>query len=224
VDIRYKVLMVLMVVALTMASVLFGCNEELPPVEADELVISSSMSPYEVFNETANAGPQIKSWPFMLGKWTVEDMDPYVMPQGASEEKFIEGFGGAIPELYYIKRDGKKAGYGPFKLVLDISILKYEDTESAERSFINISEAQELQDSTYGGIILKNGSYTLPSWWEEMKVEWSESTMPCYLIQSNCFIIYLYGRDDVAKDMLDRIIVAFGVESTSNQTQAGNTT
>jgi len=216
--------MVLMVVALTMASVLFGCNEELPPVEADELVISSSMSPYEVFNETANAGPQIKSWPFMLGKWTVEDMDPYVMPQGASEEKFIEGFGGAIPELYYIKRDGKKAGYGPFKLVLDISILKYEDTESAERSFINISEAQELQDSTYGGIILKNGSYTLPSWWEEMKVEWSESTMPCYLIQSNCFIIYLYGRDDVAKDMLDRIIVAFGVESTSNQTQAGNTT
>jgi len=216
--------MVLMVVALTMASVLFGCNEELPPVEADELVISSSMSPYEVFNETANAGPQIKSWPFMLGKWTVEDMDPYAMPQGASEEKFIEGFGGAIPELYYIKRDGKKAGYGPFKLVLDISILKYEDTESAERSFINISEAQELQDSTYGGIILKNGSYTLPSWWEEMKVEWSESTMPCYLIQSNCFIIYLYGRDDVAKDMLDRIIVAFGVESTSNQTQAGNTT
>jgi len=216
--------MVLMVVALTMASVLFGCNEELPPVEADELVISSSMSPYEVFNETANAGPQIKSWPFMLGKWTVEDMDPYAMPQGASEEKFIEGFGGAIPELYYTKRDEKKAGYGPFKLVLDISILKYEDTESAERSFINISEAQELQDSTYGGIILKNGSYTLPSWWEEMKVEWSESTMPCYLIQSNCFIIYLYGRDDVAKDMLDRIIVAFGVESTSNQTQAGNTT
>jgi len=207
-----KFLLGIVVVLLMMISVLPGCNEELPPVEADELVMPSSMSPYEVFNETANAGPQIKSWPFMLGKWTAEDMDPYAMPQGASEEKFIEGFGGAIPELYYTKRDGKKAGYGPFKLVLDISILKYEDTESAERSYINISETQELQDSTYGGIVLKNGSYTLPSWWEEMKVEWGESTMPCYLIHSGCFVIYFFGREDVINDMLDRIIVAFGVE------------
>jgi len=219
-----KFLFGIAIVLLLVTSVLPGCNEELPPVEADKLVIPSSMYPYEVFNETANAGPQIKSWPFMLGKWTAEDMDPYAMPQGASEEKFIEGFGGAIPELYYTKRDEKKAGYGPFKLVLDISILKYEDTESAERNFINISEVQGLQDSTYGGIALKNGSYTLPSWWEEMKVEWSESTMPCYLIHSDCFVIYFFGREDVAKDMLDRIIVAFGVKSSSNQTQAGNTT
>jgi hypothetical protein len=90
----------------------------------------------------------------------------------------------------------------------------YEDMESAERSFINISEAQELQDSTYGGITLKSGSYSLASWWEELEkyVEWDKSTMPCYLIHSGPFVIYFYGREDVDKDILDRIIVAFGVE------------
>jgi len=41
---------------------------------------------------------------------------------------------------------------------------------------------------------------------------WDESAVPYYLIQSNCFIIYLYGREDAANDMLDRIIVAFGVK------------
>ena len=208
-----RLLFGIVVALLTMISVLLGCNKELP-VEAKELVIPSSMSPSEVFNETANAGPQIKTWPFMLGEWTIGDMDPYAMPQGASEEQFIEGFGSAVPEFCYTKRDGKIAGYGLFKLVLDICVLKYEDTESAERSFINISETQKLQDSTYGGIALKSGSYSLASWWKELEkyIKWDESTMPCYLIHSGCFVIYLYGREDVDKDMLDRIIVAFGVK------------
>jgi hypothetical protein len=222
-----RLLFGIVVVLLLVTSVLPGCNEELPPVEADELVIPSSMSPYEVFNKTANAGPQIGSWPFMLWEWTAEDMDPYAMPQGASKGEFIEGFGGVVPELYYTKRDGERVGYGLYTMVVDIAVLKYENTESAERSFINISEVQELQDSTYGSIALKNGSHTLAPWWEELEefgAEWDESTMPCYLIQSGPFVIYFYGREDVAKDMLDRIIVSFGVESSSNQSQAGNTT
>jgi hypothetical protein len=208
-----RLLFGVVVVLLMMISVLPGCNKE-QPVEADKLVIPSSMSPFEVFNETANAGPQIKTWPFMSWEWTIEDMDPYAMPQGASEEQFIEGFGSAVPELYYTKRDGKRVGYGPFKLVLDISVLKYEDTESAERSFINISETYELQDSTHGGIDLKSGSYSLASWWKELEgyVEWDKSTMPCYLVQSGCFVTFFFGREDVLNDMLDRIIVAFGVK------------
>jgi len=206
-----KFLFGIVVVLLMGIAVLPGCNnEELPPVEAEELVIPSSMSPYEVFNKTANAGPQIGSWPFMLWEWTAEDMDPYAMPQGASKGEFIEGFGGVVPELYYTKRDGKRVGYGLYTMVVDIAVLKYENTESAERSFVNISEVQELQDSTYGGIALKNGTHTLAPWWEELNV-WDELNQPCYLIHSGCFVIYFFGREDVVKDMLDRIIVSFGV-------------
>ena len=212
---KYKkgLMLFMIVILLTGTAVLPGCNKE-QPVEANKLVIPSFMTSYEVFNETANAGPQIKTWPFMSWEWTIEDMDPYAMPQGASEEQFIEGFGSAVPEFYYTKRDGRQAGYGLFKLVLDISVLKYEDTASAERSFINISETQKLQDSTYGGIALKSGSYSLASWWKELEeyVKWDKSTMPCYLIHSGPFVIYIYGREDVDKDILDRIIVAFGVK------------
>jgi hypothetical protein len=205
------------------ASVLPGCNNEEPPVQADELVIPSSLEPVEVFNETANAGPRIGLWPYFQEKWSAEYMDPYAMPQGATEEQFIEGFNAYLPESLYIMRDGKRAGFRVVGIVSYVAILKYEDTESAERSFVNISEAQELLGITYGGIALKNGTHTLDPWWEQYNY-WDESTIPCYLIQSGCFVIYYYGRDDVAKDMLDRIIVAFGVKSSSNQSQAGNTT
>ena len=199
------------VVLLLVTSVLFGCNNELPPVEADELVIPSYMSSYEVFGKIASTDTQIKTWPFWQGVWTAEYIDPYGMPEGASEEQFIIAFSARLAEAFYTKRDGKRAGYGLFEPVLRIVILKYEDTESAERSFINISETQELQDSTYGGIALKNGIHTL-TWWEEESKDWDESTMPCYLIHSNCFVIHFFGREDVDKDILDRIIVAFGVK------------
>jgi hypothetical protein len=211
-----KLLFGIVVVLLLMISVLPGCNKE-PPVEADELVIPSSMSPYEVLKEITNAGPRIDTFPFMEGALAPDDIELYG-PQGASTEQYIKGFGSVFPEISYTKRDGKQVGYGLYKLVLDISVFKYEDTESAERSFINISKTEELQDSTYGGIDLKSGTYTLPWWWEELEElgsEWDESTMPFYLIHSGCFVIYFYGREDVSKDMLDRIIVAFGNDSAN---------
>jgi len=204
-----KFLFGIVVVLLMMISVLPGCNEELPPVEADKLVIPSSMSPYEVFNETANAGPSIQTLPFWQGEWIPGDIDPCVMQLGASEEQFIEGFGTGLSELLYVKRDGKRVGYGLYTMVSNIIVLKYEDTQSAERSFINISEIQELQNLTYGGITLKKGTYSLTSC-DDPKM-WDESTMPCYLIHSGPFVIYFYGREDVDNDMLDRIIVSFGV-------------
>jgi len=201
-----RLLLGIVVVLLLVTSVLPGCNEE------QQLVIPSSMSPYEVFNETANAGPRIQTLPFFQVGWTAEYMEPDAMPQGATEEQFIEGYIAGIPQSLYIKRDGKQAGYAENKLVLRIGILKYEDMESAERSFTNISETQGLQNLTYGGIDLKNGTYSLPYWEEVEKYYWDESTVPYYLIHSGCFVIHLYGRQDVTKDMLDRIIVAFGVK------------
>jgi len=208
-----KFLFTIVVVLLMVTSVLPGCNEELPPVEAEELVIPSSMTPFQVLNETANAGPRVKTWPFWQGGLTPDDIEQYG-PQGASEEQLIGAFGAAFSELFYIKRNGRRAGYGLYKMVASIAVLKYENTEFAERSFINISETQELQGSTYGGIALRNGTYTLAPW-EYEGIEWDETTMPCYLIHSDCFVIYLYGREDVTKDMLDRIIVAFGNDSAN---------
>jgi len=210
-----KFLFGVVVVLLLVTSVLPGCNEELPPVESDELVIPSSISPYEVFNETANAGPRIGLWPYGYGQeaWSAEHMDPYAMPQGATEEQFSKGYLAVIPESKYIKRDGKRAGYGWFRLVSCIIILKYEDTESAERNFINVSETQELQDLTYGGIALKNGTCSIPYWEGVEEYYWDERNQPCYLIHSGCFVIYFYGRQDVLNNMLNRIIVAFGVKT-----------
>ena len=205
-----KFLFGIAVVLLMVISVLPGCNEGQPT----ELVIPSSMEPEEVLTEIANAGPLIQILLYFAGGWTVEDihLNLYDMPGGALEEQFDEGFEASILESLYIKRDGKQAGFRDFKLVSHIAILKYEDTESAERSFVNISETQEFQNLTYDGITLKNGTHTLDPWWWEEYDYWDEPNQPCYLIQSNCFVIYFYGRQDVINDMLDRIIVAFGVE------------
>jgi hypothetical protein len=205
-----RLLFGIVVVLLMMISVLPGCNEG-QTVEANKLVIPSSMSPFEVFNETANAGPYVFTLPSYQNVWSAKYIIPDVMPQGALEEQFIEGYYAALSELYYIKRDGKQVGYGIYTVVSWIVVLKYEDMESAERSFINISETQQLQDSTYGAIALKKGTYSLDEWWKEAGV-WNESIVPCYVIQSGCFVIYFYGRDDVTNDMLDRIIVTFGVK------------
>ena len=152
-----RLLFGIVVVLLMVTSVLPGCNE------GQTLVIPSSMSPFEVFNETANAGPPVLALAYLSGTWSAEDMPPYIceLPQGVSGEQFVEGFEAALLEFLYIKRNGERIGDRRDKLVSYIAILKYEDTESAERSFIGISEAQGLQNLTYGGIVLKNGTHAL---------------------------------------------------------------
>jgi hypothetical protein len=200
----------IVVVLLITTSVLPGCNKEQPT----ELVVPSSSTPVDVFNEMANAGPYVCPLPFWQDTWSAEYMRSDFMPEGALEEQFIEGYYAILPELFYTKRDGERVGCGFYKIVSLIVILKYEDIEPTEKSFINISETQELHDSTYGGIALKNGTHSLDEWKEaEIKIGlWDESVVPCYVIHSGCFVIYFYGRDDVTNDMLDRIIAAFGVK------------
>jgi len=214
VGIKYKVLTVLMVVALTMALVLFGCNE------GQTLVIPSSLTPVEVFKEVAITDSYSEILPLLDGEWTAEYMEPTDMPQGATEEQFVEGYLAFVPEVTYTMSDGKRAGCGYDRFVLHIVILKYEDTQSAERSFISISETQQLQNLTYEGIALKNGTCFITDWEGVEEYYWDERNQPCYLIHSGCFIIYYYGREDVLNDMLERIIAAFGVKSSSNQSQA----
>ena len=200
-----RLLLGIVVVLLMMISVLPGCNKE------QQLVIPSSLSPQEVLEEAGGAGPPIQPLPYFYEGWTAEYMEPYDMPQGATEEQFVEGFVAAFPEVMYTKRDGERAGWGYYTLVVDATVLKYEDTESAERSFVNISETQGLQNSTYEGIALKNGTCSIPYWEECEEYYWDEPRQPCYLIHSGCFVIHFYGRQDVINDMLDRIIISFGV-------------
>jgi len=205
-----KGLMVLMIVVLLMGTaVLPGCK---PPAEVNKLVIPSSLTPVEVFKEVAITDSYSEILPLFDREWVAGDIDPYITLPGAGEEQFIEGYGAAVPEVTYTMRDGKRAGWGYTRLVIEVFILKFETPESAKRSFINISETNGFQNLTYEGITLKNGTYTLPWWQEESEGDyWDNFTMPCYLIHSGCFVIYYYGREDVLSDMLDRIIAVFGV-------------
>ena len=210
-----KFLFGIVVVLLTMISVLPGCNKE------RQLVIPSSMEPSQIFMEVCNTTSPLDISPFLIGAWSREHMDPELMPNNASEEGFINGVCDGWPAYFYTMRSGKAVDPTSGQIVLFLVVLKYENAEFAEKSVINISTADGLQDSIYKGIALKIGFHSLSPLEEE---DWDVTKVPCYLIQSGCFVIYLYGRDDVAKDMLDRIIVAFGVKSSSNQSQAGNTT
>jgi len=230
----------LLAVLLTAVLLLPGCARENqgPGGEpAKEIVIPSSLEPSYVFAGFVNTTPPLGVFLYMAGEWSRENMDPYAMPEGASEEGFLRGFGGDFPDILYTKKgetpketpnmsdwsdweawfftdsNTSEAANITSWLVLSFRVLKYENTEFAEKSFTNISVAQELQDSTYNGVALKSGIHSLDYWEED---EWEKSTALCYLIHSGCFIIYLYGQDDVARDALDRTIEAFGVESGSN--------
>ena len=201
-----KFLFGIVVVLLMVTLVLPGCNKE------QQLVIPSSLMPVEVFKEIAITDSYSEILPLLDGEWTAEYMEPTDMPQGATEEQFVEGYLAFVPEVTYTMSDGKRAGCGYDRFVLHIVILKYEDTQSAERSFISISETQELQNLTYEGIALKNGTCFITDWEGVEEYYWSERNQPCYLIHSGCFVIHFYGREDVINDMLDRIIAAFGVK------------
>ena len=210
---KYKkgLMLFMITVVLLMGTALPGCNKE-QPAEVNKLVIPSSLTPVEIFKEVAITDSYSEILPLLDGEWTAEYMESTDMPQGATEEQFIEGYLAFVPEVTYTMRDGKRAGWGYDRFVLHIVILKYEDTQSAERSFIGISETQRLQNLTYEDIVLKNGTCFITDWEGVEEYYWSERNQPCYLIHSGCFVIYYYGREDVLSDMLDRIIAIFGVK------------
>ena len=215
----------LLAVLLTVVLLLPGCaaeNQGSGGEPAKEIVIPTSLSePWEVIGPVLSTSPRAVSVlpPDFCGEWSREHIGLYDMPDGASIEGFLKGFGCGFPDLFYTKRNRRVAGIGGL-IVLDFCVLKYENAEFAESSYANISATLDLQDLTYQGVSLKSGIYPMP-WAEET---WGTTNATCYFIHSDCFVICITGRDDVARDALDRTIEAFGVESSSNQTQAGNTT
>jgi len=200
-----KFLFGIAIVLLMVTSVLPGCNEGQPT----ELVIPSSMEPSQIFMEVCNTTPPLEVLPFAIGECSPTDMAPdEIMPNGTSEEGFINGFCGGWPACFYTMRSGKATDPTSGQIVLSFAVLKYENTEFAEKSFANVGTIEELQDLIYKGVALKAGVHSLPQYCDET---WGVTVVPCYLIQCNCFVIYIHGREDVIDDMLDRIIAAFGV-------------
>ena len=185
--IKYKVLMVLMVVALTMTSVLFGCNNE------RQLVIPSSLSPYEVVEEIFPENP----WRFIIG----ESLDISNLPKGACKEGFVGGYS----EPFFDGRPINQTKY----LILVFEVLKYESPEFAKRSYDSIGEAYELHNLTYRNIALKAGVEPLSEQGENIT---GVSNASWYVIHSGHFVICSIGHDDTARDAVNRTIDTFGVE------------
>ena len=90
--------------------------------------------------------------------------------------------------------------------LLIFHVLKYENTEFAQRSYDGISEALEFQNFSYRNITLK--AYVEPP--SEVL---SVSNSWGYNINSGCFVILIitFGAPDVAQDALDRTIATFGI-------------
>jgi hypothetical protein len=181
--------MPLVIIALMLAVVLPGCNEELPPVEADELVIPSSLSPQEVVEGIFPENPMR----FILGNYFHA---AWQGAKGTCEEGFVGGYGEPF--------------YGTATPLLIFVVLKYESTEFAQRSYHGIGEAHGLHNLTYRNIALKIATQPASEYGSEEL--WGVSNLSFYVIESGCFIIFFYGHDDIAADALDRIIVAFGVK------------
>jgi len=203
-----KFLFGIVVVLLLVTSVLPGCNEE------QQLVIPSSLEPFQILWEVCNTTPPLELFPGLVGEWSREDMNPELtelIPNNASEEGFINGVFGIWPERFYTMRGGQVVLGKDGQIVISLIVLKYENAEFAEKSFVNISTADGLRDSIYEGIALGIGFHSLAPW----EAIWRVTKVPCCLIQSDCFVIYIYGREDVLNDMLDRIIVAFGNDSAN---------
>jgi hypothetical protein len=208
-----RLIRAMLAVLLTAVLLLPGCaaeNQGPGGEPAKEIVIPSSLEePWEVIGPVLNTSPRAVSVlpPFLCGEWSREHIGLYDMPEGASTEGFLKGFGCGFPDLFYTKRNRRVAGIGGL-IVLEFRVLKYENAEFAESSYANISATLELQDLTYQGVTLKSGIYPMP-WAEET---WGATNATCYFIHYDSFVISIIGRDDVAQDALDRLIEAFGVE------------
>ena len=185
---------------------------------AKEIVIPSSLSPYDVVKEIYPENPL----PYLTEENYYYEHGASEVAEGACEEGFVGGYYEPFIELWYTKIDGTTLNQSSSYLVLIFSILKYENAELAERSYDGIAKACDLQSYSYKGIAVKAGAKPASKYGGESM--WGISNLSLYVVHLGCFIIYVEGRDDIAQDALDWTIATFGVKSSSNQTRVENTT
>ena len=183
---------------------------------AKEIVIPSSLEPYDVVKEIYPENPMR----FLIGGSDFGYAGE--VAEGACEEGFVGGYGELFIEAGYTKINGATLNQSSVYYGSIFSVLKYESAEFAERSYDGIAKACDLQNYSYKGITVKAGVMPAPEY--DGGNMWGVSNLSIYVVHSGCFIAYFYGHDDITQDALDRTIDTFRVKSGSNQTKVGNIT
>ena len=166
---------------------------------AKEIVIPPSLRPREVveeiFPENCFALNLKEEFVDISHAWS-----------GAGEEGFVEGY--TAGSYNYTMANGTTIRADPYSEsglpILAFQVLKYENTEFANRSYEGFDEADEVQNLTYRNINLKT-FVEPPSKGLSAGKSWG------YIIHSSCFVVIFGGLPDVAQDALDRTIATFGV-------------
>ena len=184
----------LLAVLLIAVLLLSGC--------AKEIVIPSSLDSMEVVEKIYPENPMR----FILGNYY--EYGAQHMAKGACEEGFVGGYSEPFYGEWYVKRDGRPINQSEYSILI-FKVLKYESTEFAQRSYGGIGEACGLHNLTHRNIALKTAVQPVSEYGGESL--WGVANLSFYVVHSGCFIIYFYGRDDVAQDALDRTIDTFGV-------------
>ncbi|MBM3210868.1 hypothetical protein FJZ33_01525 [Candidatus Poribacteria bacterium] len=134
-------------------------------------------------------------------------------------EGFIEGFSMSWRGMEWVKKDGKSVPppNDPFGFILNIAVLKYESAMSAKEDYERIIAKQEFKDFSLEGIKLVSKSGVPPGmkiWLEKYADKLTVKEEQCYqyLLRSNNFIIYTYGLNEAAEDVMLRIIDKYKVE------------
>lgn len=174
-----------------------------------KVLIPSSLEPFEVMQQFV---PHIPP-----GGERVTKNDFLFYFNATSNQGFAKGFSVIWHgELYWVKKGGTKV-YGPddpYGFILDLVVLKYEDSESAREDYDKISAKQEFSDTVFKGVELrtKSGiSLAMERWGQELPMPEQQECQQ-YLLKSNNFIIYTFGLKEATEDVIMRVIDQYAVE------------
>lgn len=171
-----------------------------------QVIIPSSLDPDDIM---AQFVPYIPPWG---GKLTKDD--PFWKERFGIEslnEGFVESFMTLwYGSAYYLTKDGGKLGGDAHSYVLDLTVLKYESHESAQKEYFRISSEQGFKDVIFEGIKLKNKVGLPPVL--DSGINSGAGNLRQYLLHSNNFIIYVFGLKEAAEDVIIRLIDRYEVE------------
>lgn len=217
---RHWILIGLIVVLLGGTSIYFALSkqksepsssqsEQIKSESIRKVLIPSSLEPFEVMQQFV---PHI---PPGGGRVTKNDFLFYF--DTASNQRFAKGFSVIWHgELYWIKKGGAKV-YGPddpYGFILNLVVLKHEDSESAREDYDKISAEQEFSDTVFKGVKLrtKSGiSLAMRRWSQEFPMPEQQECRQ-YFLKSNNFIIYAFGLKEAAEDVMIRVIGRYAEE------------
>ena len=218
------------------------------------IFIPSHLKPIEVLKKVYSDCPQILALLIALGG---ELQRGIKTPEHFSVWRTKEGFATILfdskdpqfQETYYLTKKGTKIkslfAEDPemrLDIIIEIRILKYENTRLAFEVYQDKSKAGNFKETLIEGVKLKTkeglssaslfsntfSKEALEAFLEESKKEmgWSETQFKKYLkgyeensvqylLYSNNWIIYITGLKEAAKDGVERIINCYGINNSN---------